>query len=291
MKTSMYKITLGGTAMDDRKRLIKSSEIITSSVQFLEGKNIIVPFPYSKGIHAIFFADDQLDKFFVEMFPTSLLDSYIRFLTFMSAIGSQAGEDVHSANGISYKVNSIKEQLNNLLALIQSMLGSGGMFNIFYSWQSDLPNTVNRSFIENALNKAINQINNEIHLNLKLDQDTRGVAGSPDIIRAILDKIETSFMFVGDVSIVERGVTDAFPNLNVMFELGYAIKSLGDRNVLMVFNDATGATSELPFDLGLKRQLRYCCPENISPEDKTIEKDRLLNDFYNAINLVLKAVL
>jgi len=30
---------------------------------------------------------------------------------------------------------------------------------IFYSWQSDLPNNNNRGFIENALEKAISNIN------------------------------------------------------------------------------------------------------------------------------------
>ena len=53
---------------------------------------------------------------------------------------------------------------------------------IFYSWQSDLPNVTNRSFIEGALTKAIKQVSLEGELReaereegIELDKDTKGV--------------------------------------------------------------------------------------------------------------------
>lgn len=38
--------------------------------------------------------------------------------------------------------------------------------NIFYSWQSDLPNKTNRQFIKNCLDAAMN----DIHANNKITQ-------------------------------------------------------------------------------------------------------------------------
>jgi hypothetical protein len=276
--------------VDNRKRLIKSIEIIGSSIRFFDNNKTVIPFPHRDGINALFFTNRDLDKFFVEMIPTNQLDSFIQLLFFMGNICSQMGERI-SSTSTTYEINIVKEQLKNLLGILSSRLNSDGMFNIFYSWQSDLPNTTNRNFIESTLNKGIKQINDEFSLNLKIDQDTREVAGSPDVIRAIFEKIDKCFIFVGDVSIVFKSTTKAYPNSNVLFELGYAIKSIGDRNVLMVFNEATGATQELPFDLGLKRQIKYCCSNDISAEEKKEEKERLVNDFYNAIKLVLNSVL
>jgi hypothetical protein len=45
---------------------------------------------------------------------------------------------------------------------------------IFYSWQSDLPNNTNRSFIERALEKAIASIKAEGELVIRpdLERDT-----------------------------------------------------------------------------------------------------------------------
>ena len=56
-------------------------------------------------------------------------------------------------------------------------------FTVFYSWQSDLPNNTNRSFIEQALENAAKTIreNNVIQVEPVIDRDTLGIPGSPDI--------------------------------------------------------------------------------------------------------------
>ena len=62
---------------------------------------------------------------------------------------------------------------------------------VFYSWQSDLPNTSNRSFIENILDAvAKNMVDAEGKPMIVVDRDTKGVPGSPDISQAILSKID-----------------------------------------------------------------------------------------------------
>ena len=107
---------------------------------------------------------------------------------------------------------------------------------VFYSWQSDLPNNTNRGFIQKALEEAAKEISNDVTTELEpvIDRDTSGVAGSPDIRQTILAKIESCDAFLADISIV--GVTSSRPmcNPNVLIELGYALKCLGDDRVVLV---------------------------------------------------------
>jgi len=65
---------------------------------------------------------------------------------------------------------------------------------IFYSWQTDADRKINKNFIQDALVAAIDDINSEISLSeadrrddlLTLDQDTKGILGSPPIAETIL---------------------------------------------------------------------------------------------------------
>lgn len=67
--------------------------------------------------------------------------------------------------------------------------------SIFYSRQSDLPNT-NRSFIENAIKKAIKKLSFETQVYAEYDRDTLGITGSPDISDVIFEKIDRSSIFL-----------------------------------------------------------------------------------------------
>lgn len=82
---------------------------------------------------------------------------------------------------------------------------------IFYSWQSDLPNNVNRSFIEEALSRTTMDVKlrdlgvgDAFSFTAAVDRDTRGHLGTPDIAATIFSKIEEADIFVADVSIVSR---------------------------------------------------------------------------------------
>jgi hypothetical protein len=74
--------------------------------------------------------------------------------------------------------------------------------HIFYSWQSDVePGAACRSFIQAALEKAIDRIAKDTTLEIPrrdalLDHDTKGVAGSVDIADVILEKIDLASVFV-----------------------------------------------------------------------------------------------
>ena len=81
--------------------------------------------------------------------------------------------------------------------------------NIFYCWQSDLPNSVNRGFIEGALTAASERFKVRpsgapavVEFTASVDRDTRGRIGTPDIAATIFAKIKACDIFLCDVSII-----------------------------------------------------------------------------------------
>jgi len=152
---------------------------------------------------------------------------------------------------------------------------------VFYSWQSQLPNSTNRSFIKDALDRAATAVKNDVTIDARpeIDQDTANTPGSPNIADTIRAKIDAAEIVVCDVSIVQGLDGDGdrvrpTPNPNVLIELGYAMKSLGtmDRLVL-VMNTAYGGIKELPFDLRQYRPTTYSLPEDA--KDKSAARKEL----------------
>lgn len=182
---------------------------------------------------------------------------------------------------------------------------------IFYSWQSDLPNPTNRSFIETALEKAAKSIHRDDSIEVwpVIDRDTRNIPGAPNIADTILKKIDEANIFVGDVSIInpQRSgllqstiqrifrIEQCFrptPNPNVLVELGYAIKALGPNKIILVMNSFFGGPDLLPFDLKMKRTLTYHMPE--SNAERATERNRLasvieqaLRDIFTNLDTIL----
>jgi hypothetical protein len=168
------------------------------------------------------------------------------------------------------------------------------MQTIFYSWQSDLPNSTNRGFIADCLEKAIKELRAEGTLGVApaLDRDTQGVPGSPDIAETIFDKINNCSMFVGDVSFINGKRDDATcnctrltPNPNVVAEWGWASKAVGSERVVCLLNEATGAINDLPFDLPRRRVLTYSLSKD---EDKTQARKVLVGKLKSAIQDIMK---
>lgn len=153
---------------------------------------------------------------------------------------------------------------------------------VFYSWQSDLPNPTNRSFILQALENAAKALRNDGSLQIEpvIDRDTFGVPGSPNISETIFGKIDQATVFVCDISIINQNVLGHMPdarltpNPNVLLELGYALKRLGDKQIILVLNDVYGGPELLPFDLRMRRVVRYHMTkedQNRAPERKSLE--------------------
>ena len=160
------------------------------------------------------------------------------------------------------------------------------MFKVFYSWESDLPSSKNRAFIRGCIEKAIELADKAEAIDAERDEATMGLTGSPDIVKAIFDKINNSDLFVADVSLCftnnDKGKKS--PNPNVLIELGYAIKVLGWERVICVFNSAYGAPEELPFDIQHHSLLSYSFEGKSNNEVKLIVAESIFKDIRDLRN-------
>jgi hypothetical protein len=158
---------------------------------------------------------------------------------------------------------------------------------IFYSWQSTLDSKRHRYFIREALVKAVDRLGDdpEIEDRPELDSDTSGVAGFPNIVSAIFEKIDSADVFVPDLTIVHRCEGAAFPNPNVLLETGYAIKSLGYARIVGVMNAAEGRPEDLPFDLRAHRPTMYKLPPD---GERRVVLGQLSSTLEEALRLILK---
>ncbi len=138
---------------------------------------------------------------------------------------------------------------------------------IFYAWQSDRPANLCRSLIRKALDDAAKLIRDGLdiqdaqRIDVEIDQDMQGEAGSPPVAETILQKIRESDAFVGDLTFTgcrEGKPGSPVPNPNVLLEYGYALHALGHERVIAVFNEEFGNCGDLPFDLRHRRwPIRY----------------------------------
>ena len=159
---------------------------------------------------------------------------------------------------------------------------------IFFSWQSDTRAAANRTLIQAALEAAAAELRDDESISVQpvVDRDTMAVPGAPDIGATIFEKIDASAAFVADVTIINSGAGDRpTPNPNVLIELGFALKSLGDRRLILVQNVASGGPELLPFDLRQKRVLRYNSPEEVT--SRVEERYRLQSALRDALALIL----
>jgi len=159
---------------------------------------------------------------------------------------------------------------------------------VFYSWESDLPNSTNRGFIQRALEDAAKSIRNDdsIKIDPVIDRDTSGVPGSPDIANTIFSKIDASDIFACDVSIINQGEKSRpTPNPNVLIELGYALKVLKPERIIMIMDTVFGGPELLPFDLSKKRVSTYRINENDA--DKSTERKKLTQSLDEAIRIIV----
>lgn len=151
-------------------------------------------------------------------------------------------------------------------------------FSLFYSWQTDAPAQCNKKLIGDALNAAVANPAWVTEAR-RLDSGMDGTAGSPEVATIMFEKIRTSSIFVGDVTLVGRiqttedgkPLTKKVPNPNVSVELGYAAATLGWDRVICVMNEAEifGTRYEQPFDV---RNRRFPIDYSITLEEAKNEK-------------------
>lgn len=129
-------------------------------------------------------------------------------------------------------------------------------YNVFYSWQSDLPKETNLNGIRQCLRESANLLENEIsEIHIELDEATRNTSGSPNIPMTIFSKIANTDIFICDLTIINEDYEGRkVPNPNVLIELGHAISSLGWERIILLYNLKFGKFPEdLPFDIDRHR--------------------------------------
>ena len=164
-------------------------------------------------------------------------------------------------------------------------------YRVFYSWQSDLPNSTNRGFIQKALENAAKSIRDDDSIKVEpvIDRDTAGVLGAPDIASTIFTKIDQSEVFACDVSIINQGEKSRpTPNPNVLIELGYTFKALKSERIIMIMNTAFGGPELLPFDLSKKRVITYYMPKEC--EDRATERKKLEAQLDTALRTIFTQI-
>ncbi|HEX9987173.1 MAG TPA: hypothetical protein VGE45_01670 [Chloroflexia bacterium] len=162
---------------------------------------------------------------------------------------------------------------------------------IFYAWQSDSPNNINRGFIERAAETAAKLISKDsaLGLSIVLDSDTQRVPGTPGVADAILQKITQCDLFLCDLTIVsDNGATVVTPNPNVLLELGYAAAKIGWERIIIVLNESTGGPRDLPFDLEHRRwPIRYSLAPDAGATDRKTQKEQLGKSIESAIRAAI----
>lgn len=167
------------------------------------------------------------------------------------------------------------------------------MTTIFFSWQSDRPKSEGRNLIERALEQAIKQLSRDLEIQeavrdeIKVDSDTKNVPGSPKIFDTILEKIEKAAVVIADVTYVgTRPNGHPTPNPNVLIEFGYALKSIGDRRIILVMNTAYGEPKreDMPFNLlAHRRPITYRIEEGAEEGVRRSQRDLLATALGSAL--------
>lgn len=156
-------------------------------------------------------------------------------------------------------------------------------YSVFFSWQSDLPNRINRTPIKEAINKAIKTLNADNNgMHFTYEESTSGEVGAPNIAQTIIEKISKSDIFICDISIVNKhSKFRKTPNPNVMFELGFAFNLLGWDKIICIFNTESGNVGQLPFDINHNRLLCYS-------SEKSDYKTTLVTNIKHAVEAMIQ---
>jgi len=168
---------------------------------------------------------------------------------------------------------------------------------VFFSWQSDRSTREGRNFIEKALQSAVAKLSADLTIEeamrdgLAVDKDTMGVPGSPPIFDTILSKISRCAAFVADLTFCgNRCGGDLTPNPNVLIEYGWALGTLGHKQMIGIMNVAHGDPNkhQLPFNLRVFRfPITYNLPDNASDDTRKEERQKLTSAFETAIKDIL----
>lgn len=162
---------------------------------------------------------------------------------------------------------------------------------VFYSWQSDTPNSIGRAFLRDCLDKAIAGLEVAESDRPTVDQDTQGVLGAPVIADKIFEKIRDAKVVVADVTLTgQTSEGKRLANSNVAIELGYALGVHGDTVLLKIMNVHYGPPQDLPFDLAHRRwPVQFKLAPDASSEERGKVRDALVRELRGIFQLYVDA--
>jgi len=170
------------------------------------------------------------------------------------------------------------------------MSTSPDVFTVFYCWQSGPPQNHGRHLIREALDQASDRLSRDAQLPFKveIDSDTFNETGMCDIPATILKKLEKADAVVADLTFVAKTDDDKYcSNPNVLFELGFAFRSIGPERLICVMNEKHGPRQEQIFDLAHRRHpITFTSPGESSSRNRVI--DKLSNDLEAALRPIIK---
>ena len=163
---------------------------------------------------------------------------------------------------------------------------------IFYAWQSDRSEKVCRYFIRDAAKDAIKALAKDVEIDEspRLDSDTQGEAGHPEIARTIFGKVDHAAILLADLTFTGNATTydgreKIVSNANVLLELGYASARMGWDRIVLVMNESFGKPEEQLFDILHRRHpITYQLPD-----DQTGSKASGLASLSEALRKAFKA--
>src|SRR5438270_577713 len=169
-------------------------------------------------------------------------------------------------------------------------------FTLFFAWQFDSPPNDNRYLIRDAAKDAVKRVaaDADVEESPRLDHDTKGLSGTPEVANAIFAKIERAGMFLGDVTYVGLSRSHdkhkkKLPNMNVAVEMGYAGKAIGWERIILVMNKAYGKPDEQIFDIKHRRNpITYDVPADSTANKRKEEKRKLSKAIEEAVRMRLK---
>jgi hypothetical protein len=136
---------------------------------------------------------------------------------------------------------------------------------VYFSWQSDTPARIGRTFLCEALRQALEQlkvaaiIEEPQRLAASGEPGEAREPGSPGQLKELLKSIDAASTLIADITPIgqslkgtdgrDAGTLKKFVDSDVAFEAGYALQALGDRKLLLVFNAHYGWFDDLPINL------------------------------------------
>jgi hypothetical protein len=164
-------------------------------------------------------------------------------------------------------------------------------FVVFYAWQNQRLQRLNRHLIRIALNLAAKDISDDptAGIQVRIESDTENELGHVPVTDTILRKIAACDAFVPDLTFVAK--TEAgklVPNPNVMLEYGYALRGKSHSVMIPVMNTAYGPPEHLPFDMGhLRYPLQYHLSVTATTRERRAVRRALKEEFEKILRLMI----